>query len=64
MKNKYYVTLKVDARYTAEVEAESIDEAKKFAENKWSDANLNDLEINDSKPIIVENSDGDIIWER
>lgn len=49
---KYYVTYKIDARYIAEVEAENIEDAKKKAEDI------------DGEQIIVEDNNGDYVWEK
>ena len=40
---KYYVDLIVTGRYVAEVEADSIEEAKELAEEKYKDADFGDL---------------------
>lgn len=55
---KYYVTFKVDARYVAEVEAESIDEARREATQSFSDADFGAAEDIDGEEIIVEDADG------
>lgn len=62
MKRTYYVTFKVEGRYVAQVEAESIDQAKYFARCEFDTANLNEMEVLDSEEIIVED-DKYIIWE-
>ena len=61
---KYYVTYKVEARYIAEVEADSLEEARKRSNEKFSDANFGDAEDIDGEDIIVEDEDGNFIWER
>lgn len=61
---KYYVTYKIDARYIAEVEAESIEDAKKKAENKFLDADFGKAEDIDGEAIIVEDTNGDYVWEK
>lgn len=61
---KYYVTYKIDARYIAEVEAENIEEAKKKAEGKFLDANFGDAEDIDGEAIIVEDENGNYVWEK
>ena len=37
---KYYVTYKINARYVAEVEADSLEEAKEKANEEWCDADF------------------------
>lgn len=61
---KYYVTYKIDARYIAEIEAENIEEAKKKAEGKFLDANFGDAEDIDGEAIIVEDENGNYVWEK
>ena len=58
----YYVTIKVDARYVAMVEADSVEEARRLGEEKFSTANLNECEVVEGEPIIVSDED-DIVWE-
>ena len=59
---KYYVTIAVEGRYVAEVEANSIEEAKELGWCEFEDANLNEMECVGSRPIIVEDEE-DIVWE-
>ena len=61
---KYYVTYKIDARYIAEVEAENIEEAKQKAEDKFLDADFGNAEDIDGEAIIVEDDNGDYVWEK
>ena len=61
---KYYVTYKVEARYIAKVEANSLEEAMKKAESEYIDADFGVAEDIDGEAIIVENENGDYIWER
>lgn len=61
---KYYVTYKVEARYIAEVEADSLEEAMEKAESEYIDANFGVAEDIDGEAIIVEDENGDFIWER
>ena len=61
---KYYVTHKLDARYIAEVEANSVEEALKKAECKYIDADFGAAEDIDGEAIIVEDENGNFVWER
>lgn len=61
---KYYVTYKIDARYIVEVEAESVEEAKTKAEDKFIDADFGKAEDIDGEAIIVEDINGDYVWEK
>lgn len=59
---KYYVTIAVEGRYVAEVEANSIEEAKELGWSEFMDADLNEMECVGSQPIIIEDEE-DIVWE-
>lgn len=61
---KYYVTYKVEARYIVEVEADSLEEAMDKAEEEYIDADFGKAEDIDGEAIVVENENGDYIWER
>lgn len=60
----YYVTYKIEARYIAEVEAGSLDEAKAKATEKFSDADFGKAEDIGGEPIIVEDERGNYVWEK
>ena len=61
---EYYVTYKVDARYIAKVEAESIEEALIKAADEFSDADFGVAEDIDGEAIIIEDEDGNYVWEK
>ena len=61
---KYYVTCKIDARYVVGVEADSIEEALKEADNRFSNAFFGEAEDIESEPIVVEDEKGNYVWER
>jgi hypothetical protein len=61
---KYYVTYKIDARYIAEVEAENIEEAKQKAEDKFLDADFGNAEDINGEAMIIEDNNGDYVWEK
>lgn len=61
---KYYVTYRIDARYIAEVEAYSLEEAKKKADEEWCDADFGAAQDIDREPIIVEDENGNFVWEK
>ena len=61
---KYYVTYKVEARYVAEVEADSIEEAKEKAESEYIGADFGVAEDIQGEAIIVEDENGNYVWER
>lgn len=59
----YYVTFAIDARYVAEVHAENAKEAKELAEEEFMDADFGDARDIDANPIIVEDQNGNFVWE-
>ena len=61
---KYYVTYRIDARYIAEVEADNLEEAMKIAESEYIDADFGVAEDIDSEAIIVEDENGNFVWEQ
>lgn len=60
----YWVTIKVDARYVTQVTAASTDEAKGLAESKFADADLGPLEVVGSECIVIEDANGNFVWEK
>lgn len=60
----YWVTIKVDGRYITQVTATSTDEAKGLAESKFADADLGPLEVVGSECIIIEDANGNFVWEK
>ena len=61
---KYYVTYRIDARYVVEVEANDIEEARKKASEEFCDADFGVAEDIDGEDIIIEDEDGNYVWER
>jgi len=61
---KFYVTYKIEARYIAEVEAENLEEAKSKAESEYIDADFGKAEDIDGEAIIVEDENGNYVWEK
>lgn len=62
----FYVTYRVEGRYTAKVQASSLDEARKEAESSFYDADFGELEdIGDCDTYQINASDeeGNLIWE-
>lgn len=60
---QYTVTYAVDARFTAYVEASSLEEAKEAAKLKWWDAAIGDLEIVGSKLGSVQDEHDNFLYE-
>lgn len=61
---KYYVKYKLEAYYETEVEAESVEEARKLADEKFFDADFGDAVNIEGEDIYVENQDGDYVWKK
>ena len=64
MKQNYYVTLRVEARYITKVEANDIDEAKQMAMDNWIGADIGDLEDTTGEVVVIEDETGDYIYEK
>lgn len=60
----FYVTYKVESRYIASVEADCKETALKEAENKFQDADFGDAEDIEGEAIIIEDEDGNYVWEK
>jgi hypothetical protein len=60
---KYIVSMAVDGRIDVEVEAESTKEAFKAAIGAFIDADLEDMEVIDAKPVNVSDEDGNLLEE-
>ena len=60
---KYYVTYKINARYVAEVEADSLEAAMEKAESEYIDADFGEACDIDGERIMVEDDNGNYIWE-
>lgn len=61
---KYYVTHKIEARYVVEVEADSIEEAKRESDKRFFDANFGEAVDIDGEAIVVEDEKGNYVWEK
>lgn len=61
---KYYVTYKIDARYVTEVEADSVEEARDKANQEYIDADFGEACDIDGEDIIIEDENGNFVWER
>ena len=55
---KYYIVYRVDARYIAEVEADSQKEAVELAEEEFSNADFGEAEDIDGEAIYLEDEHG------
>lgn len=60
---KYYVVHKVEARYRTEVEAENLEDAKKKADENFFDADFGDAEDIDGEITMVEDENGNYLYE-
>lgn len=60
-----YVTFKVEGRYVAKIRKNtSLEELRKEAAASFSDANFGELTDIEGEDIIIEDNDGNFIWER
>ena len=60
----YFVTYKIEARFIAAVDADSIEEAKREARLRYEAADFGETESICGEPIIVEDEDGNYLWEK
>ena len=66
MSKSYFVRFKIDARYETEVIADenmSLEDIKDMALHNYYDANFGDAEDIDSEIIIVEDDNGEFLYE-
>ena len=61
---KYYVTYKVEARYTVEVEAGSIEEASEKADCEFFDADFGVAEDINGEEMFIEDESGNCVCKR
>jgi len=61
---KYRVTFKIDARYSTEVEADNLEEARKKANEKYFDADFGEANDIDGEDIIIEDENDNCVWKR
>ena len=59
---KYFVTFNVEAKYTAVVEADSLEDALEKANDNFSDADLGECEEIDGEPIFVGDAHDKTLW--
>ena len=60
----FYVTFRVDARFIAVVNADDVETALEEAEQRFFDADFGEAECIDGKAIIVEDQNGNFVWEQ
>ena len=64
-KNKeFYVTFRIDGRFQTKVTAENLDAAKTAAIENFYDANFGVLECVDSEIVVVEDEQGNFVYEK
>ena len=59
----YYVKFKIDARFVADIEADSIEEAKQKATIAYQNADFGEAEDIDGEIIIIEDENGNFLEE-
>jgi len=60
----YYVTFKVDARFIADVEADSPEQAMEQAKYRFYDADFGEAQDIDGEAIFAEDEDGNYVFEK
>lgn len=60
----YYVTFKIEGRYVVGVRANSIEKAIELARDQYCDADFGELTDIEGEEIIVENENGNFVWEK
>lgn len=64
---KIFVTYRIEGRYTAEVEAGSLEEARKKAEEAYYNADFGELhDVGDcnTEQIYATDANGNFVWEK
>ena len=62
--NEYYVTFRIDGRFVTKVMAKNLEEAKNEALEHYYDADFGVLECVDSKIVVVEDEQGNFVYEK
>lgn len=58
------MTYRIDARYVAKVHADTVEEGKQTAQSEWETADFGEAQDIDGEPVIVEDEDGNYVWEK
>ncbi len=61
---EFYVTYRIDGRFVAYVVAKNLEEALSKAEDKYCEADFGVLHDIEGEPIMVENQEGNFVWEK
>lgn len=62
---KAFVTIRVDGRYVTEVDmGKTVDETIARAESKFMHVDLGGLDVVESEAVMIEDADGNYIWEK
>ena len=59
----YYVTYAINGRLTMAVDTNGIEAAQDEADLYYMDADLNEMETIDARPVTIEDESGNIVWE-
>ena len=62
--NDYYVTFRIDGRYVAKVTSPDLEKAKEDAVFEYYDADFGTLECVESEIIMVEDENGNYLYEK
>ncbi len=61
---RYWVTFKIEGRYVAVVDADSVEEAINEAHDEYIDADFGPLQDIDAEPIIAQDENDYFVWEK
>ena len=61
---EYYVTFRIDGRYTTKVTGSSLEEAKEKATDNYVDEDFGALECIDADIVIIEDDGGNYVYEK
>lgn len=61
---EFYVRFRVTATYSTKVEADTVEEALRMANDHFANADFCEAENVRGKPIIVEEANGNQVWRK
>lgn len=61
----YCVTYRIDARHVVAVQAKSMEEARRSADEKFMDADFGELtDFVETEAVMIEDPSGNYVWEK
>lgn len=61
---QYYVTYRIEGRFVCKVNARTEEDARKLSVEKFCDADFGELSDINGYPVIVEDEEGNFVWEK